>query len=196
MCGSLVDRTRESGMYSVHLGLGSNLGDREKSLYEALDRISGLGLSTINCSSIYETEPVGYSEQPWFLNQAIEISSTRETSEKVAELHRLLGSLQRIEAEMGRRRVIATGPRLIDIDLLLAGNVVIGWEGRTSADDIVVPHPRLHERRFVLVPLCEIAPTAIHPVFEVSIDHLAGVVEDRAAVRVYRKASSLMRFMS
>src|SRR5215216_779587 len=138
---------------TLYLGLGSNLGDREANLREAIERIRGLGLEVIRASSIYETEPVGYADQPWFLNQVIEVNLDSQFS-----VSDLLRALLEIEREMGRERTIANGPRVIDIDILIYGEVEIADPPR-----LILPHPRMHERRFVLEPLSEIAPDLIHP---------------------------------
>jgi len=133
------------------LSLGSNLGDREAHLLEALDRLEAAGIHTLRRSSIYETEPQDLLNQPWFLNLVVEVET-----ELFPRL--LLARAQAIELGMGRRRVVPKGPRPIDIDILLFGNFVI----RTR--ELQVPHPRMSERRFVLEPLNELAPDLPHPV--------------------------------
>jgi 2-amino-4-hydroxy-6-hydroxymethyldihydropteridine diphosphokinase len=132
------------------LSLGSNLGDREAHLLEALDRLKAAGIHTLRRSSIYETEPQGLPNQPWFLNMVVEVET-----ELFPRL--LLARAQAIELGMGRRREVSKGPRPIDIDILLFGNYVI----RTR--ELQVPHPRMSERRFVLEPLAELAPDLLHP---------------------------------
>ncbi|HJQ71735.1 MAG TPA: 2-amino-4-hydroxy-6-hydroxymethyldihydropteridine diphosphokinase [Blastocatellia bacterium] len=158
----------------IYLGIGSNLGEREANLKEAARRIAGLGLTITRASSIYETEPVGYADQPWFLNQVIEVES--EQSIKPAEL---LESLLGIEREMGRRPSVKDGPRLIDIDLLLYGDVVLSEAGMTA------PHPRMHLRRFVLEPMAEIAPDVKHPAIGKTMAELLAALEDSSTVRVF-----------
>ena len=155
----------------VYLGLGSNLGDRDANLREAIGRIKGLGLEVARESSVYETEPVGYLDQPWFLNQVIEVlladeSSFREPLEGqssilTAQLEGMLAALLDIEREMGRRRLVRNGPRVIDIDLLIYAGMKEPFEA--AGGRLIVPHPRMHLRRFVLEPLCEIAPDLVHP---------------------------------
>lgn len=173
----------------VYVGLGSNIGDREKNLVEAAERITALDLSIMSASSIYETEPVGGVPQPWFLNQAIGLSWREGAASEAADPRSLLRSLHLIEERMGRERTVLMGPRVIDIDLLLYRDVVIGWDGVGAADGVILPHPRLHERRFVLAPLCEIAPAAIHPALGMTIRDLLERVEDGTEVRLYRRAA-------
>ena len=174
----------------IYLGLGTNLGDREANLREALRRIAALGLFVTRRSSIYETEPVGFVNQDWFLNQVIEAQLERagEADSEPAlidQLESLLAALLRIESEMGRRRVIANGPRLIDIDLLLCDGIN-GVFGNAPLPQLILPHPRMHLRRFVLAPLSEIAPGVIHPTLQKSIGELLAGVNDPSIVRLYR----------
>lgn len=137
------------------LGLGSNMGEREKLLVQAVNLINQTpGIRVLQSSFIYETDPVGYTEQDAFLNIVIKI----ETSLCAAEL---LSRTQEVEAELGRVRTIRWGPRTLDIDILLYGNE---W---LNDGDLQIPHPRMTERAFVLVPLAEIAP-------EVQIPYKAG----------------------
>ena len=195
---------------AVYIGLGSNLGDREASLRESIDRIKALGLEIRKKSSVYETEPVGLSDQPWFLNQVIETmipagltsehGPVRGDPETIATLQAeaLLTEVLKIEEEMGRTRVVTNGPRVIDIDLLLFGGLVIAHaredndEGCSHLDqtEIFVPHPRMHLRRFVLEPLCEIAPDLVHPVLKKACRELLTSLDDASTVRLYDKAAS------
>jgi len=138
-------------MALAYLSLGANLGERERALGEALRRLENEGVRVRRVSSVYETEPVDVPDQPPFLNLVAEV----ETGMGAAEL---LAWALRIEAEMGRRREVVKGPRAIDIDLLLYGSEVI------ETAELVVPHPRMAERRFVLEPLAELAPDLRHPV--------------------------------
>ena len=134
----------------VYLSLGSNLGDRRGNLHAAINRLKESG--TIKAvSSFYEAEPVELRDQPWFLNCVVAL----ETS--LAPVN-LLKNILAIEQEMGRVRLRDKGPRLVDIDIVLFGDRVINERG------LKIPHPAMHERRFVLEPLTEIAPAAVHPV--------------------------------
>ena len=136
----------------VYLSLGSNLGERAANLAAAIDRLRGLG-EVMAISSFYETEPVEFTAQPWFLNGVVKLSTERMPRQ-------LLQAILDIERKMGRRRVQDKGPRLIDIDILLFGNSTVASKGLT------IPHPAMHERRFVLEPLAEIAPEVRHPVLK------------------------------
>ncbi|MGH9529661.1 MAG: 2-amino-4-hydroxy-6-hydroxymethyldihydropteridine diphosphokinase [Terriglobales bacterium] len=136
----------------VFLSLGSNIGDRMANIATALHRLKDVG-EIIGISSIYETEPVEFTAQPWFLNCV-----ARLNTEKMPK--QLLTAILKIEQSMGRRRQQKKGPRIIDIDILLFGDSVIDAEGLT------IPHPSLHERRFVLEPLAEIAPGVRHPLLK------------------------------
>ncbi len=142
----------------VYLSLGSNLGDRSANLKTAIDRLGRLGKVAI-VSSFYETEPVELTAQPWFLNCALQLDTEKTPKQ-------LLSEILSIEQEMGRRRRHSKGPRNIDIDILLFGNSIIQVEGLT------IPHPAMQQRRFVLEPLVEIAPEALHPVFKRTVREL------------------------
>ena len=196
--------TREAK--TVYLALGTNLGNREANLGEALARIAALGLIVTRRSSIYETEPVGYAAQEWFLNQVIEARMPYEEMHSdvklalAAQCGVLLGELLRIESAMGRRREITNGPRAIDIDLLLCdglagtfcatgdGPLSIFWRAH-QLPDLTLPHPRMHLRRFVLAPLAEIAPAVIHPTLQKTSAELLATLADPAAVRLYAGAA-------
>jgi 2-amino-4-hydroxy-6-hydroxymethyldihydropteridine diphosphokinase len=148
-----------SGLAAIALGsnLNSEFGDREANLEEAVQRIGGLG-EVRAVSSFYDTKPVGFLEQPRFLNGALVLETELEPVELMREL---LG----VERAMGRERegAIAKGPRVIDLDLLLYGDVVM------STEELTLPHPEMQARRFVLEPLAEIAPEWIHPVLGVTV---------------------------
>jgi 2-amino-4-hydroxy-6-hydroxymethyldihydropteridine diphosphokinase len=156
---------------TVYLSLGSNVGDRVKNLCDAIAALRSAGVQVVRISSLYETEPVDYLEQPWFLN------CVGEAETELPALD-LLHTLRAIEAQMGSKKLIAKGPRLIDIDILLYGNEVI------DTPELQVPHPRMHLRRFVLQPLAEIAPNVQHPVSHQSISDLLANTPDKSAVRV------------
>lgn len=176
---------------TVYLALGANVGDREASLCEAARRIAALGLIITRRSSIYETEPVGFADQGWFLNQVIEAQLQRDDeadrqSPLSERLVRLLDALLNIESEMGRRRATINGPRVIDLDILLCDDIAGDFGGRQGLPELILPHPRMHLRRFVLAPLCEIAPHVIHPLLQKSVSELLAALDDPAMVRLYR----------
>lgn len=130
----------------AYLSLGSNLGNRIENINQAIERISAIhGVRLVNVSAYYETSPVGYLDQPDFVNCAVGIEADISPGQ-------LLKSTMEIENEMGRMRSIRWGPRVIDIDILLYGEIKI------CHDNLVIPHPRMTERGFVMVPLAEIAP--------------------------------------
>jgi 2-amino-4-hydroxy-6-hydroxymethyldihydropteridine diphosphokinase len=135
---------------TVYVGLGSNVGDREANLREALVRLEAEGIRVVRRSSVYETEPQELRDQPWFLNAVVEVETDLFPLQ-------LFAHLQNVEREMGRRRLTPKGPRNIDIDILFYGRSVI------ETADLQVPHPRIAQRRFVLEPLAEIAPELRHP---------------------------------
>lgn len=162
-------------MIPAYIGIGSNLGDREKNIEAALGSIAEK-FRVVKNSSLYETEPIGYKEQNWFLNCAAGIQTMYST----AELH---AALQQIETEMGRTKGMINGPRIIDLDLLLYGNIIL------KTEHLQIPHPRFHERRFVLVPLQEIAAEVVHPVLQKNIRELLQNLGDEKddKVSLYRK---------
>ena len=154
------------------LSLGSNLGDREQNLRQALSALASEHIESRRVSSCYETEPVGYRDQPWFLNIAVEASSTLSP-------HELLDGCRHIESKLGRRRSFPGAPRTLDIDILLYGDRVIAEES------LVIPHPRMQDRRFVLKPLSEIAPQVLHPLLKQTVQALFETCRDSSAVRLY-----------
>jgi len=158
----------------TYLSLGSNVGDRMAELRRAMQLFCGEGMAMRRTSSVYETEPVGYTEQGWFLNCVAEISTTLEP---VALLHRL----QRIENQLGRERTFPKGPRTIDIDMLLYGDVVM------QTEELTLPHPRMLERRFVLEPLREIVPALRLPGSGITVEEAYQQLRDPAQVRLLIK---------
>ena len=155
---------------SIYLSLGSNLGDRAVNLRNAIGQLPDAGVRVLRESSVYETEPVDFLEQPWFLNCAVK----GETQLKPLEL---LPALRGIEERMGSKKEFAKGPRLIDLDVLLYGEEII----ENSA--MQIPHPRMHLRRFVLEPLAEIAPAIHHPLLMLTVAELRANLADRSQVR-------------
>lgn len=152
-------------MKLVYLSLGANLGDREQGLRGAVRLLQAPDLRVLRVSSIYETEPQDFRSQPWFLNLVAEA----ETSLLPRQL---LSRIQKIERELGRRRTAPKGPRTIDIDILLYGQFVI------ETGELTVPHPRMANRRFVLEPMCELAPDLRHPVLRCTMRELwSGTLE-------------------
>ncbi len=160
-------------MKTIYLSLGSNLGDREKNLARAITALPERGVRVLRRSSLYETEPVDVRGQPWFLNCVVE-------SETDLMPRQLLQALLGIEREMGRRRRVPRGPRLIDMDILFYGSSIIDLPG------LEIPHPRSSERRFVLMPLNELAPTLRHPVLKKTVAELLAETPDRSEVRLWR----------
>lgn len=157
---------------TVYLSLGSNLGDRQGHLQAAIASLRKIG-SVIGVSSLYETEPVDERHQPWFLNCAVSLETELMPRQ-------MLSAIQTIEHELGRRRNRGQpkGPRTLDIDILLFGNSVI------NTASLTVPHPSLHQRRFVLEPLAEISPDVPHPVLKQTIRELRDALPANAgAVR-------------
>ncbi len=156
----------------AYLGLGTNLGDRWRNLREALRLLaSGPGLRLLRCSQAYETEPWGVTEQPRFLNCVAGVAVTLSPEA-------LLTRCQAVEREVGRVPGPRWGPRLIDVDILLYGTQVV------ELPHLEIPHPRLHLRAFALIPLAELAPSAVHPALSRCIGELAQAIEGRDGVSV------------
>jgi 2-amino-4-hydroxy-6-hydroxymethyldihydropteridine diphosphokinase len=160
-------------MTTVYLSLGSNIGDRAKNIARAIEALNARGVPVTRESSLYETEPLEIRQQPWFLNCAVE-AQTELTPE------RLMAVLLEIEREMGRERLIPKGPRLIDMDILLYGSEIVREPG------LEIPHPRMAERKFVLIPLAEIAGEVNHPVSMMTIAEMLEAIADRSEVKMWR----------
>jgi len=155
----------------IYLSLGSNLGDRAAKIASGIAALGAAGIRVLRQSSLYETEPVDFFTQNWFLNNVVE-------AETQLLPQRLLQELQRIELTLGSLKQIRRGPRRLDMDILFYGNSVI----RTPELD--VPHPRLADRRFVLVPLAELVPGLAHPVLHRTVAELLAGTKDTSRVRL------------
>jgi 2-amino-4-hydroxy-6-hydroxymethyldihydropteridine diphosphokinase len=157
-----------------YIGIGSNLGKTLQNCKYAIESLSRInGINPTRTSSFYKTEPVGIEKQNYFINAVVEITTTLSARD-------LLQGLRKIERGMGRKRETKGGPRIIDLDLLFYGQNVI------READLVVPHPEIHKRRFVLEPLYEIASYFIHPVFGVSIRGLKDRLTDTKIVEMIK----------
>jgi 2-amino-4-hydroxy-6-hydroxymethyldihydropteridine diphosphokinase len=156
---------------TIYLALGSNLGDRRANLERARDLLLSADLEVTRASSIYETEPRDVPDQPWFLNQVLEARTTLFPRQ-------LLRLAQKIEREMGRKRIVAKGPRVIDIDILFyAGSIL-------KTETLEIPHPRIAQRRFVLEPIAELAPDLRHPVTRQTMREMLSRVSSQGVRRV------------
>ncbi len=159
------------------LCLGGNLGRRTANILEAMTRLSQSGVDIVRASSIYLTEPLDKTDQPWFHNLVAEVETGLDPRS-------LLALVQRIEDDLGRERVVEKGPRTIDIDIILAGDLVL------DSPNLTIPHPRLDQRRFVLAPFLEIAPDVVHPVLKKTIRELARECPDSSmAIRIEKEAA-------
>ena len=165
-------------MATVYLALGSNIGEREKNLREALRRLDHAAIQVLKTSSIYETEPVDYLDQAWFLNAVLKAQTDLAPTA-------LLRALRKIESRMGSKKAFAKGPRLIDLDILLYDDATI------DTPDLQIPHPRMLQRNFVLVPLAEIAPGLRHPSWPATAAEVLSRSPDRSAVRLARPPRGL-----
>jgi 2-amino-4-hydroxy-6-hydroxymethyldihydropteridine diphosphokinase len=156
-------------MPTIYLSLGSNIGDRQANIGAAIAALPSAGLRVNQVSSLYETEPVDFLDQPWFLNCVVEAETSLEP-------HALLQVLRAIETQLGSKKDFAKGPRKIDLDILLYGAETI------AALDLQVPHPRMLQRRFVLASLAEIAPNLQHPSWPATAADLLDHVADNSRV--------------
>jgi 2-amino-4-hydroxy-6-hydroxymethyldihydropteridine diphosphokinase len=162
----------------VYLSLGSNVGDRDRNLRAAIRALGVVGRVKA-VSSFYETEPVDFVDQAWFLNCAVALES-------VVSPERMMAELLRLEQKMGRERIQKKGPRTIDIDILMFGERIV------DSPDLKIPHPAMQSRRFVLAPLAEIAPEAKHPVMKRTVRELLAELPERQVVRKLRGSGNSM----
>ena len=163
-------------MVSVYLSLGSSVGNRAENIARAIEALAVHDIRVVKRSSLYETEPVEMREPEWFLNCVVEVQTDLPPEE-------LMHALLEIERSMGRERTASPArklPRIIDLDILFCGSEII------READLEIPHPRMAERRFVLVPLAEIAPGVVHPVLKKTVAELLAETIDRSEVRPWR----------
>lgn len=146
-------------MAIVYLSIGSNLGRREENCLEAVELLKETGMIVRRISSLYETEPWGMKDQPYFINMVVEVETDLEPEE-------LLKVLKGLERRMGRTETVKWGPRVIDLDILLYNDIIY------DSPDLKIPHPLMQERDFVLRPLAEIAPEKLHPLLKKTISEL------------------------
>ncbi len=156
-------------MATVYLSLGSNMGDRTQNLMRAIEALASHHIRVTRRSSLYETEPVGVTEQGWFLNCILETETGLQPAQMMREL-------LEIERELGRERRLPQGPRPIDMDILLFDSMIL------HTAEVEIPHPRMTDRRFVLVPFAEIAPQVLHPTRQKTIGQLLKDTADRSKV--------------
>lgn len=162
-------------MAIVYIGLGSNLGNREKNLNQALKQLGSLSsVKILKKSSIYETEPVGFKDQSWFLNAVVKIKT------QIPPLS-LFYLLKGIEKKLGRKKSGRWEPRIIDLDLLLYDRVIM------NEDKLVLPHPQMHRRRFVLIPLLELDKRAQHPFLNLTFKKLLEDIEKSQEVKLLNR---------
>ena len=157
---------------SAYVSLGSNLGDRAGNLLLGIRGMLDAGLPVKRLSHIYESEPVQTFSQPYFLNMVAELAGAN-----LPKPEQVMARLLRVEYSLGRKREIAKGPRVIDLDLLLVGDQT------NNSELLTLPHPRMHLRRFVLQPLVELAPDYVHPILSVTFESLLENLEDQSTVK-------------
>lgn len=150
----------EFTLSTIYIGLGSNLGNKKENIRQALSLLNEVkGITIVKVSSFYETEPVGYEDQDWFINAVAQTETSFSPQE-------ILKIFKEIEQKIGREESTRWGPRKIDLDILFYDQLVY------KSNDLIIPHPKLHERAFVLVPLAEINKELIHPVYNKSVSTL------------------------
>jgi 2-amino-4-hydroxy-6-hydroxymethyldihydropteridine diphosphokinase len=157
--------------HTVYLSLGSNVGDRAAQIADAIERLRAIG-EVAAVSSLYETAPVEVTNQPWFLNAVVRLETRLDPN-------RLMGLLLDIERAMGRERTRPKGPRSIDLDILLFD------DQEFHSDTVDIPHPSMHLRRFVLIPLAELAPNLQHPSLHLSVSQMLDRLPQTDTVRPY-----------
>lgn len=158
----------------VYIGIGSNLGDKQENIKKALDLLKANGrLSGVIAAPLYKTDPVGCADQDWFLNTVACFTTDMSP-------HDLLGVLMSMEKEMGRVRTVRWGPRVIDLDILLYGDLKIDFP------DLQVPHPRLEERAFVMVPLADLSPDLVMPCGKTSVSLAEELVKTQSIERYFQ----------
>jgi len=151
-------------MSIIHIGIGSNLGNRQENCLEAIRQLEQHGVAVLKRSSMIETEPWGVTDQPHFINLAIEAETALCPED-------LLLLLKNIEKAMGREKTAHWGPRVIDLDILFYDDRIV------DSADLKIPHPHLHERDFVLLPLMDIAPDKVHPVLKKKVSELKTLLQ-------------------
>jgi 2-amino-4-hydroxy-6-hydroxymethyldihydropteridine diphosphokinase len=161
----------EQAKTRVYLSIGSNIGDRAANLRAAIRSLSAARFDVLQVSSFYETEPVGYLDQPWFLNCVVEGETARRPLE-------LLDSFRALQMIFRSKKEFTNGPRILDIDILLYGDLSL------NTPDLQIPHPRMLQRKFVLVPLAEIAPRLQHPSWNATVCELLARSTDSSVVRL------------
>jgi 2-amino-4-hydroxy-6-hydroxymethyldihydropteridine diphosphokinase len=154
----------------TYLSLGSNLGDRAANLRAAIAALAEANVCVTKISSFYETEPVDYLEQPWFLNRVVEAETSLAPMD-------LLRALRKIESELGSKKEFAKGPRLLDMDILLYNDLIV------ELPELQIPHPRMLQRNFVLAPLAEIAPGLKHPSWSGTAQQMFDCSSDQGKIR-------------
>ena len=165
----MIEMIQLGSMETVYLGFGTNLGDREANLKNALELLQEK-VDLTQSSAIYETEPVGYLAQPWFLNMVCSGTTELDPAE-------LLSVAKQIESQLGREENFRNGPRHLDIDILFYGDQVI------ESENLLIPHPRIGERGFVLIPMAEIAPAFIHPVTGKTVGNMLAELANPEQIR-------------